>query len=247
MDWLGGWLKSVIMVILLATFVDLLLPSNTMQRYVKTVLSLFVLLTLLSPVMQLFQKDWNVDRLLSMAESKQNGMALQANEGGSKNMKSLNDITKEAQQFKNEGDKQSIKLIQSKLAEVMKEDLQNQTDLVVSDVQVLAQIDNNGKPAVTDVTATLHDIDAKRPAPTGLSNKSIGVMEPMKPIDPIHIDIQNTNKEQAAVTQQTEPEDGKLNEKLRQEREKLTTGISRDWQVKPDHIHIRIESDSSKL
>lgn len=41
MDWLAGWLKTVIMVIMLATFVDLLLPSNTMQRYVKTVLSLY--------------------------------------------------------------------------------------------------------------------------------------------------------------------------------------------------------------
>lgn len=40
MGWLSDWLKSIIMVILLATFVDILLPNQTMQRYVKTVISL---------------------------------------------------------------------------------------------------------------------------------------------------------------------------------------------------------------
>ena len=42
------------MVILLAAFIDLLLPNRTMQRYVKLMMSLIILLILLSPVIKLF-------------------------------------------------------------------------------------------------------------------------------------------------------------------------------------------------
>lgn len=90
MDWLGGWLKAIIMVIMLATFVDLLLPSSKMQRYVKTVVSLFVLLTLLSPVMQLFQTNWNVDKLISAAEQKQQ---IAESGTGTSPVKTLEEIT----------------------------------------------------------------------------------------------------------------------------------------------------------
>ncbi|MGZ9586152.1 stage III sporulation protein AF [Paenibacillus marinisediminis] len=54
MSWLSQWLKEIIMVILLAAFIDLLLPNRTMQRYVKLMMSLIILLILLSPIMKLF-------------------------------------------------------------------------------------------------------------------------------------------------------------------------------------------------
>lgn len=66
MNGLGSWLKEIIMIILLATFLDLLLPNRSMQRYVKLTLSLIILLTMLSPVLKLFdikmmdqlEKEW---------------------------------------------------------------------------------------------------------------------------------------------------------------------------------------------
>ncbi|MDT2265204.1 stage III sporulation protein AF [Paenibacillus larvae] len=86
MEWLSGWLKTVITIILLATFVDLLLPSTKLQRYVKTVMSLFILLALLSPVMQLLQRNWNVDQLLSRAEKKRKKLqSLQEEKGENSN------------------------------------------------------------------------------------------------------------------------------------------------------------------
>ncbi|PQP87808.1 stage III sporulation protein AF, partial [Paenibacillus sp. AR247] len=57
MEWLGNWLKEVIMVVLLATFVDMLLPSRSMERYVKLVLSLLVLVTLLNPLIRIVTDD----------------------------------------------------------------------------------------------------------------------------------------------------------------------------------------------
>lgn len=57
MSWLSQWLKEIIMVILLATFIDLLLPNRSMQRYVKLMLSLIILLIILSPIMKLFHAN----------------------------------------------------------------------------------------------------------------------------------------------------------------------------------------------
>src|SRR4051812_6623910 len=106
MEWLAGWLRTVIMVIMLATFVDLLLPSNTMQRYVKTVLSLFILLTLLTPVLQLFEKNWNMDQLLSQAEKEQNEKTMFAGGLGNRaQMKSLDAIKMEANKIQDADEK----------------------------------------------------------------------------------------------------------------------------------------------
>lgn len=57
MTWLGGWLKELVLIVLLASFVDMILPSRSMERYVKLVLSLLILLTLLSPVVRLLSSS----------------------------------------------------------------------------------------------------------------------------------------------------------------------------------------------
>ncbi|WP_458460738.1 stage III sporulation protein AF, partial [Paenibacillus sp.] len=57
MGWLSNWLQELIMIVLLATFVDMLLPNRSMERYVKLVLSLLILLTLLSPITKLLRSD----------------------------------------------------------------------------------------------------------------------------------------------------------------------------------------------
>lgn len=53
MTYLGEWLKEIIIIVLFAVFIDLLLPNRAMERYVKFVVSLLILLTLLSPVMRI--------------------------------------------------------------------------------------------------------------------------------------------------------------------------------------------------
>lgn len=247
MDWLAGWLKSVIMVIMLATFVDLLLPSNTMQRYVKTVMSLFILLTLLSPVLQLFQKDWDIDQLIGQAEQRQNEKTMLASSGGGNPyMKSLDVITQDAQKLQEAGQKQSQQMIQTQLAELMKEDLQKQTELIIQDVQVLAQIDNNGKPAITKVRVTLDDIETTKPVKSTSASRSIAVMEPVKPIDPIRIEpttkLQGSNlsdKEAAALP--------KLSSRMEQEIDHLKQKIVRDWIVEPAQIDIQLKQRNERI
>lgn len=236
MDWLAGWLKTVIMVIMLATFVDLLLPSNTMQRYVKTVLSLFILLTLLTPVLQLFQKDWDMDKLLSSAEKEQNEKTMLAGGFGNQTqMKSLAAITKDATKIQDAEQKKTQQLVQTQLAGLIKEDLQKQTEWPVQEVQVLVQVDNNGKPSITSVKVTLDDIETKKQLTN--KNNSIAAMEPVKPVDPIKIGSTATAHDRQTNAQgdlQSTPTT-RLSE---QEKDRLKQGISRNWLVDPAKIDI---------
>lgn len=54
MSGFSQWMKEIIMVTMLATFIDLLLPNRSLQRYVQLMLRLILLLILLSPVLKLF-------------------------------------------------------------------------------------------------------------------------------------------------------------------------------------------------
>lgn len=55
---LGAWLKQIIMIVLLAVFTDLLLPTKATQKYVRTVLGLAIIAAMLQPIVPLMKKDW---------------------------------------------------------------------------------------------------------------------------------------------------------------------------------------------
>jgi len=57
MNFLGDWLKQIIIIVLFAVFIDLLLPNRAMERYVRFVVSLLILLTLITPVVRIFTPE----------------------------------------------------------------------------------------------------------------------------------------------------------------------------------------------
>ncbi|MDU5950183.1 MAG: stage III sporulation protein AF, partial [Paenibacillus macerans] len=69
MNWLAEWLKEIIFIVLIAVFVDLLLPNRAMERYVKLVVSLLILLTLISPVMRFLSSDAKKELETAFSES----------------------------------------------------------------------------------------------------------------------------------------------------------------------------------
>jgi|GEM_PF-2569757 len=74
MSFIGEWIKHIVLLILLATFVDLILPNTNMKRYVKLVVGLLVILMILSPILQLFKFDFDrmlvsIDHLLTEKDS----------------------------------------------------------------------------------------------------------------------------------------------------------------------------------
>ncbi|HET7657290.1 MAG TPA: stage III sporulation protein AF [Bacillales bacterium] len=63
MDYITSWIKEIILLIMLAVVLELLLPNSSMQRYVRMVIGLLLLLALLKPVLSVF--DTNVNEMFT--------------------------------------------------------------------------------------------------------------------------------------------------------------------------------------
>ncbi len=53
------WVTQIILFIILASVIDLLIPANHLQKYVRLAISLILILILLQPVFYLFNTDIN--------------------------------------------------------------------------------------------------------------------------------------------------------------------------------------------
>lgn len=62
----GEWIRHIVLLIFIATFIDLLLPNSGMRRYVKLVVGLLIIMIILTPVLHLIQFDY--ERLLFTEE-----------------------------------------------------------------------------------------------------------------------------------------------------------------------------------
>lgn len=76
------WVRNIILVVLFASFLELLLPSSSMQRFIRVILGLTIMLAILNPAMEIIQNKFtseqvpalsnavgNTDRMLGAAEN----------------------------------------------------------------------------------------------------------------------------------------------------------------------------------
>lgn len=59
MSFIYEWVTNIILIILLATILELLLPSSAFQKYVKVVIGLLLIIAILNPLIKLFSVDLN--------------------------------------------------------------------------------------------------------------------------------------------------------------------------------------------
>ncbi|MDG5788697.1 stage III sporulation protein AF [Evansella sp. AB-P1] len=57
MSMITAWITNIILLILFASILELLLPNSKMQRYVKLVVGLMLLMVMLQPLLSVFQMD----------------------------------------------------------------------------------------------------------------------------------------------------------------------------------------------
>lgn len=54
---LHHWIKNLILVVLFASFIQLLVPSEPFKRYIRVVMGFFIIITLLHPLLAFLQLD----------------------------------------------------------------------------------------------------------------------------------------------------------------------------------------------
>lgn len=61
MEIIKSIIRNIIVIIILASFLEMLLPSSPMKRYVKLVMGLFIMVTILGPILSLVDKNYSFE------------------------------------------------------------------------------------------------------------------------------------------------------------------------------------------
>lgn len=192
MSALSGWLQQIVAVVLLASLVDLLLPNRTMQRYVRLVAGLLVLLTVASPVLQLFRGDFGT-RLASGLES------VRLSPGGSSSETEMERIAAEARKLGAARNDQAVKLATAGLAAQIRSSVEEAGLGAVRSVDVEAEpvaggqggtgANANGGYVLSAVKLVL--AGEASDASAGEGRRAIADVEPIAPVD-IAVDAESS-------------------------------------------------------
>jgi stage III sporulation protein AF len=185
MDSLSGWLRQVIAVVLLASLVDLLLPNRTMQRYVRLVAGLFILLTIATPMLQWLKGDFGSKLSEGLDSAERTPMNTKAE---------LSQIQDEGVKLKNRQDEQAADLGTSKLSASIREEVERTEHVDVRQVEVNAERQADGGWNIQSVTVTLE------PRPQeGELRSPVGEIEPIAQVD-VRIDVDRWPEESPSAT-----------------------------------------------
>lgn len=215
MSWLGQWLKEIIMIILLATFIDLLLPNRTMQRYVKLMLSLIILLTLLSPVLRLFDA-----KVTDELAEQWNTMLSSGTQAAGNERTSLANIQQQGEQLARERQADALRLAALEIKSRMKEQLsaalrssdesgsesdsQQALHAEVADIDVTLSRDvKQGQPVIERITVIMKEVAEVPASSSPPSARERQESVPPLPIEAIE-DVQNVEKVHVDTTQRSD-------------------------------------------
>lgn len=76
---LREFVRNVLVIVVLAAFLQLILPPGSMRRYAHLALALVMVLTLLGPLLALTQASWDINELLGQAQTQAVWSELKAN------------------------------------------------------------------------------------------------------------------------------------------------------------------------
>lgn len=69
---LTAWVKSLVLIVLFATFFELLLPNNSLNRFIKVIMGLFIMLAVLNPITSLLKQPWHETEVAALGQEKMN-------------------------------------------------------------------------------------------------------------------------------------------------------------------------------
>lgn len=150
---LGEWLKQIILIVILAVFTDLLLPTKAMQKYVRAVMGLVVIAAILQPIVPYFQRDW-ADKLAQSAASElvPGNLTASGTSGNIPSVPGLSNYQADLQQ-------QQAATANQYAAEELKTQIENQFHCTVAQLNVQGL---TAGTAATQVTAVVQTFDARQ-------------------------------------------------------------------------------------
>ncbi|MBM7622754.1 stage III sporulation protein AF [Sporohalobacter salinus] len=64
--YLEAWIRNIVVILLLTSFVELLLPESELEKYTRVVLGLFIVIAILNPILNLFNNNYNFQHITDL-------------------------------------------------------------------------------------------------------------------------------------------------------------------------------------
>ncbi|WP_373230548.1 stage III sporulation protein AF [Cohnella sp.] len=187
MEGLSHWLRQIIAVVLLASLIDLILPNRTMQRYVRLVAGLFILMTVATPIIHWMKGDFSSKLAESLNSARQMPQGA-ANE--------LAMIEEEGARLRNKQNVQAAELVSAKLESAIRKEIKQSENRTVQKVDVEVEQEADGSLAVTKVVIMLEPKQSA--AESNITVAGISDVNPIAAVD-IRIEVESWPREQKSV------------------------------------------------
>ncbi|BBH21116.1 hypothetical protein Back11_24610 [Paenibacillus baekrokdamisoli] len=198
LGWLSSWLQQIIAVVLLAGLIDLLLPNKAMQRYVRLVAGLIILLTILTPIIRLLHGDFSAKLDQDVAGW------FQGEKTRDVRMPTLDDIKKDASDLKKKQQGAALSLTQRKLTEEMRSQIERRTNRKVEGVALELEAVTTGITAGALIKSVTVTFSTKPPesagdsrtdkSETGRSDSVAVIAEPIEEVPTVSVNVQVENR-----------------------------------------------------
>ena len=71
-SWLNSWAQGIIVAVVIATIIELILPEGSCKKYVKVVIGIYILFTIIAPVIgKVSKKDIDINDILNTQKYEQ--------------------------------------------------------------------------------------------------------------------------------------------------------------------------------
>ena len=68
-EWISGWAQGIIVAVIIATIIEMLLPEGSSKKYIKVVVGIYILFTIVSPVItKVTNKEFKLSDIIDLDE-----------------------------------------------------------------------------------------------------------------------------------------------------------------------------------
>ncbi|MGN7468809.1 stage III sporulation protein AF [Brevibacillus sp. SAFN-007a] len=223
MTWLTLWLKKIILLVLLAAFLDLILPNTTLQRYVKMVMGLILLLTIISPVFSLFSLSQD-DLALRLDRYQQ-----ELNKPASAEWKKMTD------KLLGQQNEQMTAYVQTQVAAAVKARIKADYGMEVADVKVVIEQKEPGEPTLSRMELLIGEADSQ---PNQSESQQVEPIKPITPIAPVEVTVGEPQEKKQEVEVAAREENPLLS--------RMASDLAEQWGLAKEQVIIQDESRESE-
>ncbi len=79
MEWIKNWVISICSAVIFITAVELIIPDNKMEKYVKFAMGLILIAVIMNPIIKLFSNKWDMATYINKANNYMDSKSLDNN------------------------------------------------------------------------------------------------------------------------------------------------------------------------